>query len=214
VQIDWEETINKIFGDTLACPRCGHDYEALVIGYSRKPTLNGYAPRHRNCPRGDECDARKLISLCETCARSEGLHGSEVDAISALESYMLDCRRDLEESLDYLAEYWRDDYELSPEEVDLNLEEVDPTYSARRRRGENASRRSTSATTASSATGSAASRLPAGARSTSRRSAPWGTTPSWATSFAHAPHPPVPPPRRTGAGTLRVARRHGLCLLA
>ncbi len=126
MQIDWEETINKMFGDVLSCPRCGRDYETLVIGYSRKPTLNEYAPRHRNCPRGDECDARKLISLCETCARSEGLHGSEVDASTALESYMLDCRRDLEESLDYLAEYWRDDYELTPEEIDLNLEEVDP----------------------------------------------------------------------------------------
>jgi hypothetical protein len=126
MQIDWEETINKIFGDVLACPRCGKDYEALVIGYSRKPTLNGYAPRHRNCPRGDECDARKLITLCEECARQEGLHGSQGDAFQALETYVLDCRRDLEESLDYLAEYWRDDYELSPDEVDSNLEEVDP----------------------------------------------------------------------------------------
>lgn len=126
MQIDWEGTINKIFGDVLACPRCGQDYEALVIGYSRKPTLNTYAPRHRNCPRGDECDARKLINLCEGCAREEGLHGTQGDAFQALETYVLDCRRDLEESLDYLAEYWRDDYELSPEEVDSNLEEIDP----------------------------------------------------------------------------------------
>ena len=39
---------------------------------------------------------------------------------------MLDCRRDLEESLDYLAEYWRDDFELSEEELDQPLEQVDP----------------------------------------------------------------------------------------
>lgn len=126
MQIDWEETINKIFGDVLACPRCARDYEALLIGYSRKPSLNTYAPRHRNCPRGEECDARKLITLCEDCARAEGLHGSVGDALQALETYLLDCRRDLEESLDYLAEYWRDDYELSPDEVDSNLEEIDP----------------------------------------------------------------------------------------
>jgi uncharacterized protein YihD (DUF1040 family) len=126
VQINWEDTINKILGDVLTCRRCGRDFDALVIGYSRKPSLNGFAPRHRNCPRGDECDARKLITLCEVCARDEGLHGSVVDASQALETYMLDCRRDLEESLDYLAEYWRDDYELTAEEIDSNLEEVDP----------------------------------------------------------------------------------------
>lgn len=126
MQIDWEETINKIFGHVLSCPRCGVDQETLIVGYSRKPSLNDYAPRHRNCPRGDECDARKLITLCEACARSEGLHGTPADASAALESYLLDCRRDLEESLDYLVEYWRDDYELTPEEVDSNLEEVDP----------------------------------------------------------------------------------------
>lgn len=126
MQIDWEETINRMFGDVVSCPRCGLDREMLVIGYSRKPSLNGYAPRHRNCPRGEDCDARKLITLCEECARQEGLHGTPGDAIQALETYMLDCRRDLEESLDYLAEYWRDDYELSPEEVDSSLEDVDP----------------------------------------------------------------------------------------
>lgn len=126
MQIDWEDTINNIFSDTLSCPRCHKEVDSIVIGYSRKPALNSYAPRHRNCPRGDECDARKLITLCDICARAEGLHGTAADATQAIETYMLDCRRDLEESLDYLAEYWRDDYELSPEEVDSNLEEVDP----------------------------------------------------------------------------------------
>jgi uncharacterized protein YihD (DUF1040 family) len=43
-----------------------------------------------------------------------------------LETYMLDCRRDLEDSLDYLAEYWRDDFDLDDETFDRTLEEVDP----------------------------------------------------------------------------------------
>ena len=55
-----------------------------------------------------QCDARKLITLCTECARHERLRGSPVDPEALLETYMLDCRRDLEESLDYLAEYWRD----------------------------------------------------------------------------------------------------------
>jgi uncharacterized protein YihD (DUF1040 family) len=126
MQIDWEQAVNDIFIDKLTCPRCGLDQDELVIGYSRKPSLNGFAPRHRHCPRGDECDARKLITLCEPCARAEALVGSPVDAGQILETYLLDCRRDLEESLDYLAEYWRDDYDLTPEDLDRNLEEIDP----------------------------------------------------------------------------------------
>jgi hypothetical protein len=126
MRINWEEAINQLFMDRLSCPRCLQDFDELIAGYSRKPALNRYAPRHRNCPRGDECDARKLITLCTDCSRAERLRGSPVDPEALLETFMLDCRRDLEESLDYLAEYWRDDYELSPEEVDLNLEEVDP----------------------------------------------------------------------------------------
>jgi uncharacterized protein YihD (DUF1040 family) len=126
MQINWEQAINVIFVDKLTCHRCGLDQDALVVGYSRKPSLNPFAPRHRHCPRGEECDARKLITLCEPCARAEALVGSPVDAGIMLETYMLDCRRDLEESLDYLAEYWRDDYDLTPEDLDRSLEEIDP----------------------------------------------------------------------------------------
>ncbi len=123
---NWEETINSIFAEHLTCPRCNQDFETLIAGYSRKPTLNSYAPRHRDCPRGSECDARKLIVLCAKCARAELMRGSEVDAPQILETYLLDCRRDLEETLDYLAEYWRDDFEISEEDLDHSLEEVDP----------------------------------------------------------------------------------------
>lgn len=126
MQIDWERTINSLFANAQTCARCGEDQSSLVVGYSRKTTLNAYAPRHQNCPRGEECDARKLITLCESCAAAEGLHGSLLDADQALESYMLDCRRDLEESLDYIAEYWRDDYELSGDDLDKGMDEIDP----------------------------------------------------------------------------------------
>ncbi|MBM3139296.1 MAG: hypothetical protein FJZ92_03540 [Chloroflexi bacterium] len=125
LQINWEQAINDIFVDKLACPRCGRDQDELIVGYSRKSSLNSFAPRHRNCPRGEECDARKLITLCAACARAEAVPGAPVDAAQVLETYLLDCRRDLEESLDYLAEYWRDDYDLTPEDFDHQLEDVD-----------------------------------------------------------------------------------------
>jgi hypothetical protein len=126
MQINWERTINDLLADRLTCPRCGSESEELVAGYSRKPELNEFAPRHKNCPRGVECEARKLITLCEPCSRAERLRGTVSDAGQLLEVYMLDCRRDLEESLDYLAEYWRDEIELSEDDYDLEFEEVAP----------------------------------------------------------------------------------------
>ncbi len=126
MQINWEDAINSIFAQRLTCLRCSQDQESLIAGYSRRPQLNPYAPRHRECPRGTECDARKLIVLCTECARAERLRGTAVDPVQMLETYMLDCRRDLEESLDYLAEYWRDDFDLDEDDVDRTLEEVHP----------------------------------------------------------------------------------------
>ncbi len=126
MRIDWEEAINQIFASRLTCPRCGGEFTELVAGYSRQASLNRFAPRHRNCPRGDECDARKLTTLCADCARQVKLRGTPVDGDQMLETYMLDCRRDLEESLDYLAEYWRDDFDLDEEDLDRPLDEVDP----------------------------------------------------------------------------------------
>ena len=126
VRINWEDAINQIFEQRLRCPRCQKDLESLVVCYSRKPALSPFAPRHRNCPRGDSCEARKLITLCEDCARVEKLRGTPADAGQLLETYMLDCRRDLEESLDYIAEYWRDEVDLDEDNFDRRLEEVDP----------------------------------------------------------------------------------------
>ena len=126
MRINWQEAINQIFARRLTCPRCQTDFEALVVGYSRKPELSPFAPRHHNCPRGDACEARKLVTLCEDCARPERLRGSTADAGQLLETYMLDCRRDLEDSLDYLAEYWRDEFDLDEESFDRRFEEVDP----------------------------------------------------------------------------------------
>ena len=41
-------------------------------------------------------------------------------------SLLDECRRNMEETLDYLADYWREDLDVDPEEMDKNLEDVDP----------------------------------------------------------------------------------------
>lgn len=126
MRIDWEDTINRIFAESLTCPRCERDQSMLVTGYSRRPQLSAWAPRHQECPRGPDCDARKLITLCEECAREELLRGNPANGEDLLDAYLLDCRRDLEEALDYLAEYWRDEVDLSPDQIDARMEEVEP----------------------------------------------------------------------------------------
>ena len=37
-----------------------------------------------------------------------------------------DCRKDLEECLDYIADYWQEDLDVPPEDVGSRLEEVAP----------------------------------------------------------------------------------------
>jgi hypothetical protein len=37
-----------------------------------------------------------------------------------------ECRRNLEETLDYLADFWREDLDIDPDEMEKRLEEVDP----------------------------------------------------------------------------------------
>jgi hypothetical protein len=126
MQINWEEAINQIFEDRLNCPRCNSDYPELMVAYSRHLSLNRFAPRHKDCHRGDECEALKLITLCEACAGEELLIGSPADEDQMLETYMLDCRRDLEESLDYVSGLWRDDYEFTTENLTQEFEEIAP----------------------------------------------------------------------------------------
>ena len=129
MQINWESTINQIFSDILTCPRCSLDHSELVVSYSRRVSLNQYAPRHRECPRGNECEARKLITLCQLCSKEANVPGMKADTDQLLEAYIIDCRRDLEDSLDYLSDLWRDDIELEISNLEKKLEDVDPnTY--------------------------------------------------------------------------------------
>ena len=126
MNFNWDDALAEIIGHHLVCPRCQRDQDALVVGYSRRPSLSPFAPRHGECPQGTECDSRKLVTLCADCAVLEHLRGVSQDASHVLVSYMLDCRHELDESVGYLGEYWRDDPDLADEDLDRSLEEVNP----------------------------------------------------------------------------------------
>ena len=126
MQIDWDKTIDEILADKMACPRCGSLADHIVAGYSREPWGADYAPRCQFCNRKEDCDARKLVVLCEGCARELGLRSRRVNQETLMAMLLNDCRKDLEECLDYLAEYWQEDLDVPLKEADKRLEEYEP----------------------------------------------------------------------------------------
>lgn len=126
MQIDWHKTIEEILADKSACPRCGSLSEHIVAGYTREPWGTEYAPRCQFCTHKENCDTRKLVVICERCARELGLRSRQVSQENVMVLILNDCRKDLEEYLDYLTEYWQEDLEVPPEAIDKRLEEYDP----------------------------------------------------------------------------------------
>lgn len=126
MQIDWDKAIEEILADKVACPRCSNFTGEMVVGYTREPWGTEYAPRCRLCTQKEDCDARKLVVLCEGCARELGLRVRRVDDETLMMMLFNDCRKDLDDSLEYLADYWQEDLEVPPEDVDKRLEEYSP----------------------------------------------------------------------------------------
>lgn len=126
MQIDWNRTINEILGEQVACRRCGSLNNEIVVGYSRAPAAVEWAPRGPDSVRKDDADARKLVVVCERCARELRLRARKVNEEGMMVMIMEECRRELEEALDYLADYWMEDLDIDPEEMDRRLDEVDP----------------------------------------------------------------------------------------
>jgi hypothetical protein len=126
MKIDWDKTIDEILADKLTCPRCGSFTNDVLVGYSREPWGTNYAPRCKFCDRKENCEARKLVVLCAGCARDMGLRARRVDQETMMRMLLSDCRKDLEECRDYLAEYWQEDLDVPPDSIDKRLEEFDP----------------------------------------------------------------------------------------
>ena len=126
MQFDWAKAIDDILDKQISCPRCGVITEQLSGGYSRATWAAEYAPRCVNCTNKEDCESRKLVFLCETCARDLRLRAHPVDQTGMMTLLMLDCRKDLEECLDYLAEFWQEDLDVEPDDVTSRLEDVAP----------------------------------------------------------------------------------------
>jgi hypothetical protein len=126
MQIDWQRAINDILASKLSCPRCGSFADEVLVGYLRTPEAADWAPLCEGCSKRENCDSRKFVLLCQPCATDVRLRGRRVDEQGFMLALIEECRRALEESLDYLADYWREDLDIDPEEIDKRLEEMEP----------------------------------------------------------------------------------------
>lgn len=126
MRIDWDHTINEIFSGKITCLRCGRLTPEVVVGFSRAPAASAFSPRPHECANKDECDARRLVVVCEACARELRLRARKVDEETMMGMVINECRRELDDCLDYLADYWQEDLDIAPEDMERRLEEVDP----------------------------------------------------------------------------------------
>ena len=124
--LDWDKAINDILASKLTCQACGALADEMVVGYTRSVDAAEFALRCKDCVDKTDCDARKLVVVCEPCARKYRVNGQLMDETGMMSVMMDECRHNLEESVDYLAGYWKEDAEVEFEDMSKRLDEVDP----------------------------------------------------------------------------------------
>jgi hypothetical protein len=126
MQIDWLKAIEDIFENEMTCPRCHGSSAQLLAGYSYEAWAVECAPRCEDCPDKEDCEARKLIFLCDACSKELRVRAKLVDQNGMMSLLLEDCRDDLDGCVDYLAEEWAEELDVEPEEVALGLAVIAP----------------------------------------------------------------------------------------
>jgi len=126
MQIDWQRAINDILASKLSCPRCGTLADEAMVGYLRSAEAAEWAPLCEGCSKRDNCDTRKFVLLCPSCAAETRLRGRPVNEQGFMLALLDECRRCLEESLDYIVDYWQEDLDIDPLDMDKRFEEIEP----------------------------------------------------------------------------------------
>src|SRR6185312_9790222 len=103
MQLDWDKTINDILAEKMACQACGALGDEMIVGYTRSAEAAEFAQRCKDCVDKTDCDARKLVVVCEPCARLYRVNGQRMDEVGMMSVLLEECRSNLEESVDDLA---------------------------------------------------------------------------------------------------------------
>ncbi len=126
MQLDWDKAINEILSEKMTCQACGAMGDQMIVGYTRESAAAEFATRCKDCTDKTDCDARKLVVVCESCARTYRVNGDLMDEPAMMGVMLDECRRNLEDSIDYLATYWKEELEVPYEDMSRGLHEVDP----------------------------------------------------------------------------------------
>ncbi|GAB4337812.1 MAG: hypothetical protein Kow0010_26000 [Dehalococcoidia bacterium] len=126
MQVDWDKTINEILSSKLTCQACQALGDEMIVGYTREPEAAQFAMRCRDCEDKSDCDARKLVIVCEDCARRYRVNGSLMDEVGMMSMMLDECRRSLEESIEYVAAGWKEDADIPYEDMAKPIQEVLP----------------------------------------------------------------------------------------
>ncbi len=125
-QLDWDKAINEILAEKMACQACGALGDEMIVGYTRNAEAAEFAQRCKECIDKSDCDARKLVVVCEACARKYRVNGQAMDEAGMMSILLDECRHNLDESIDYLAGYWKEEVEVEYDDMVRGLEDVDP----------------------------------------------------------------------------------------
>ncbi|MGB4863903.1 MAG: hypothetical protein WBO97_15730 [Tepidiformaceae bacterium] len=126
MQLDWDKAINDILAEKMTCQACGAMGDQMIVGYTREVAAAEFATRCKECVDKSDCDARKLVVVCESCARQFRVNGEMMDEAGMMGVLLDECRRNLEDSVDYLAMYWKEEIEVEFDDMAKGLDEVDP----------------------------------------------------------------------------------------
>ena len=126
MQLDWDKAINEILASKMACQACETLGEEMIVGFTRSPDAAVFANRCKECTDKTDCDARKLVVVCEGCARTYRVNGELMDESGMMTVLLEECRRSLEESVGYLASYWKEESEVEFDDMQKRLDQVDP----------------------------------------------------------------------------------------
>ena len=126
MSVDWDKTINEILAGRLACQACDALGDEMIVGYTRSTEAAEFAARCQDCTDKSDCDARKLVVVCEPCANRYRVNGELMTEAGWMGVQLDETRRNLEESLDYLSTYWKEEAEIEFADMSRKLEEVDP----------------------------------------------------------------------------------------
>lgn len=126
MQLDWDKAINEILSEKMACQACGALGDQMIVGYTRSFEAATFAERCKECVDKTECDARKLVVVCEACAALYRVNGQVMDETGMMSVLIEECRHNLDESVDYLATFWKEDADIEYEDMQKSLADVDP----------------------------------------------------------------------------------------